>query len=194
MAGFIEGVGLCDIKWVKADLDSTLGLGGEGHTVKGHYSSVVQALADTLHPPPFSRSVFLHYSLAAGGHQRPDWGWFILPLSCPLPDCLCNGEISFLSLPLSLSPFTAAAAAVLKQGKQGNENREANIRTSTSLPTLFYSVYSHFPTSLVASLQLCLPQRPSVGGYVNTSTAALIILLCTLLCGTIDKLQKLQLT
>lgn len=52
-AGFIEGVGLGDIKWVKVDLDGTLGLGWEGNTVKGHYSSVVQALADTLYPPPF---------------------------------------------------------------------------------------------------------------------------------------------
>lgn len=114
-------------------------------------------------PPPFSLSVFLHYSLAAGGHQRPDWGWFILPLSCLLPDCLCNGEISFLLL--SLPPLHSRSSAT-----EGMRMRIRGLTFSLMhCPTL--SAPS-FASCRMAPHQLCLPHQPSVcGECVSTSTA-----------------------
>lgn len=66
--------------------------------------------------------------------------------------CLTASAMEKFPFSLCLSRCTAVAV-LLRQGKQGDENKRANILPNT----LSHSVYSHFRTPQVASHQLCLP-------------------------------------
>lgn len=117
MTGFIEGVGLCDIKWVKVELDGTLGPGGEGHTVKGHYSSVVQALADTLHHPLPSLSLCLSTQFPCRGWSPETRLGLIYSPSLLSPAWLPLQWRNFLSL--CLSGHSSSSSSGTKAGEAG---------------------------------------------------------------------------
>lgn len=80
-----------------------MGPSAGGHTVKGHYSSVVRVLSDTVLLHPFPAPILSSCAIPLPRVVTIDQTEADLfsPLCCLLPDCLCNGEISFH--PLSLS-------------------------------------------------------------------------------------------
>lgn len=104
------------IKWVEVVVDGTLGPGGEGPTVRGHYSSVVQVLADTLRPL-LSVSLCLSALFPCSGWS-PETGLGLI-YSPSLP--------SYAWLPLQwrnfLSPLSLLQQQRWGEGRQSSEMR-----------------------------------------------------------------------
>lgn len=150
---FIEGVGFCDIKRLKVDLDGTLGLDEEGTTVTGHYFAVVQAGTDT--PPHLPSLSFYIPALVPCCGWSPETRLVLIyspSLYCPLPDCFCNGEIFLL-------PFSLFGSSIRYKARKQNENRRPNIRTSTTLihclTVCSFTAAFLFPT-MSSSRRICM--------------------------------------
>lgn len=140
-----------------------MGPSAGGHTVKGHYSSDVRILSDTVLLHPFPAPTLSSCAIPLPRMVTIDQTGADLfsPLCCLLPDCLCNGEISFQPLSLSL---WAAVVVLLGMGKQGNENKRTNILPNT----LSHCVCLHFSSAGCLSLTLSTAICVQCGGRILT--------------------------